>query len=113
MRELGELDSQSAEFSKRGVRIVAVSVDDLEETAKTQQRFPHLIVLGDPEKKLTEAIHALHARAGPGGADVAAPTTLLLDKSGTVRWVFRPDNVIVRLTPNELLSAIDEHLMPK
>jgi peroxiredoxin len=110
MRELGELDSYSQEFSKRGVRVIVASVDGREDTEKTQQRFGHLIVLGDPEHKLTEAIKALHAGAGPGHTDIAAPTTLLLDKSGKVCWTFRPDNVLVRLTPAELLGAVDEHL---
>ena len=112
MRELGELDSRFAEFANRGVPIVAVSVDGQEDTAKTQQRFPHLIVWGDPEHRLTNAVAALHRGKGPGGSDIAAPTTLLLDKTGLVCWTFRPERIIVRLTPDELLAAVDEHLKP-
>jgi peroxiredoxin len=110
MIELGELDNHFADFSQRGVRLIVVSVDDRENTEKTQHRFPNLIVLGDPERKLTEAIHALHERAGPGQSDVAAPTTLLLDEAATVRWAFRPGRVIVRLQPGELLEEVDAHL---
>jgi peroxiredoxin len=112
MRELGELDSRFAEFANRGVRIVAVSVDGQEDTARTQQRFPHLVVWGDPEHRLTNAVAALHEGKGPGHSDIAAPTTILLDKTGVVRWTFRPEHVIVRLTPDEVLAAVDEHLKP-
>jgi peroxiredoxin len=110
MMELGELDSQFADFTQRGVRLIAVSVDDLESSEQTQRRFPNLIVLADPERQLTEAIQAMHRGAGPGRSDVAAPTTLLLDETATVRWAFRPDRVIVRLKPRELADEIDAHL---
>jgi peroxiredoxin len=113
LRELGELEKRHADFVKRGLRIVAVSVDDREATELTQRLVPHLTVLGDPDRKMTEAFQAMHPGKGPGGSDIAAPTTFLLDSTGTVRWVFRPERVIVRLSPDELLAAVDEHLAAK
>lgn len=113
MHELGELEAAYPEFEKRGVRLVVLSVDDQETTKRTQQKFPHLIVLADPEHKTTDAFQALHPGAGPGHTDIAAPTTWLLDATGTVRWAFRPDQVLVRLTPPELLAKVDEHLVKK
>lgn len=113
MKELGELESQIGEFEKRGVRIVAVSVDDREQTEQTQRQFPHLVVLGDPERKMTAAFHAIHEKAGLDRSDIAAPTTLLLDSNGTVRWTFRPDRVIARQSPADLLAAVDNHLLKK
>jgi peroxiredoxin len=109
MKELGELNNHSEEFAQRGLRIIAASVDDQEATDKTQRRFPNLIELGDPERKLTEAVNALHVGAGPGKSDVAAPTTLLLDGEGKILWAFRPQRLIVRLTPGELLAEVDVH----
>jgi len=113
MQELGELDKHQADFAGRGVRLIAVSVDDQEHTAQTQRRFPNLIVLGDAEHKMTAAFQAIHERAGPHGDDIAAPTTFLLDSAGTVRRVIRPERVIVRLTPAELLAEVDQHLLSK
>src|SRR5579862_9873545 len=107
MQELGELDRRHEDFTQRGLRVVAVSVDGLDDTAKMQQRFPHLIVLGDPQHSLTDAVHALHVGAGPALSDIATPTTFLLDAQATVRWTFRADRLMVRLTPDQLLSAID------
>jgi hypothetical protein len=45
-----------------------------------------------------------------GGQDPAAPTTILVDGQGTVRWLFRPDRFLERLSPAQLLAAIDEHM---
>jgi peroxiredoxin len=110
MRELGELNNHISDFAGRGVRIVAVSVDDQEQTAQTQGRFPNLIVLGDPERKMTAAFEAIHAHAGPHGADIAAPTTFILDRAGRVRRVIRAERIIVRLTPAELLAEVNASL---
>ena len=46
-------------------------------------------------------------------ADTNAPTTLLLDGAGTVRWFRRPERIIARLSPAELLAAMDETLGPQ
>lgn len=113
MVELGELENRAVDFAQRNVRLIAVSVDGLEDTARTQSRFLHLIALSDANHQMTDAIHAMHAGVGPGGSDVAAPTTLLMDGSAKIRWVFRPNKIIVRLKPDELLAAVDQHLLAK
>jgi peroxiredoxin len=113
MHELGELERRAADFKQRGVRVVAVSVDGRDDTDKMQHQFPSVIVLGDPERKMTEAFQVLHARAAPDGSDTAAPTTFLVDTTGKLRWVYRPEHVIVRLTPDELLAAVDKNLLGK
>ena len=110
MQELGELNGHSEAFTRRGLRVVAMSVDGVDDTAKMQSQFPNLTVLGDPERKMTNAFQALHQGVGPGGSDLAAPTTYLIDAEGTIRWRFRPDRFIVRLTPEEVLAAVDQHL---
>lgn len=60
---------------------------------------------------MCQALQVMHPGAGYDGGDVAAPTTILVDGQGTVRWLFRPDRFLKRLSPAELLAAIDEHLM--
>jgi len=37
-------------------------------------------------------------------------TTILVDPSGTVRWIYRTPEVIARLSPDQLLEAIDRNL---
>jgi hypothetical protein len=36
--------------------------------------------------------------------------TILVGGQGTVRWLFRPGRFLERLSPAQLLAAIDEHL---
>jgi peroxiredoxin len=110
MLELGELDKSILEFKKRDARIVAVSVDGLEDTKVVQEKFPHLLLLSDAKQSLVNALHAIHRGAGPGGADIAAPTTVIVNRGGYVDWVFRPSRHIERLAVPEVLDALDRHV---
>jgi hypothetical protein len=59
---------------------------------------------------LSEAVDLIHQKSAPNGGDTAAPTTILVDGGGTVRWLFRPDRVFDRLRPAQLLAAIDKEM---
>src|SRR5260370_32926021 len=105
MIELGQLEGHHDEFAKRHARVVAVSVDGLDDSKKTQQAFPQLTVVADHDHKLVDTAAVLHPGAGERGEDVAAPTTILIDKHGGVRALFRPSNVASRLSAREVLPA--------
>jgi peroxiredoxin len=90
---------------------VVVSVDGLEDTKQTQEKFPNLLVLSDEEKRLTKILNAIHPGAGPKG-DIAAPTTFLVRGDGQIVWTFRPTRHIERVSVEDLLAAMDEHLPP-
>jgi peroxiredoxin len=113
MTELGQLEASWQEFEKRKVQVVVVSIEDQEAAKATQADFPHLVVVSDAEQKLAKALDIIHARSGPKGEDSAAPTTILVDGSGTVQWFFRPDRVLTRLSPSQLLAAIDKEMPVK
>src|SRR6516164_7512364 len=112
MTELGELESHFQEFKKgkNPVEIVAISTDNREDAQKSQTKFPHLKVVADTDQKMCQTFNVIHPGAGSGGQDPAAPTTILVDGQGTVRWLFRPDRFLVRLSPTQILTAIDEHM---
>ena len=112
MIELGKLEAEHADFDKRKVRVVVASLEDQKAAQATQAAFPHLVVVADAEGKLTKALEVVHRHSAPDGGDTAAPTTLLVDGTGTVRWLFRPDRFFTRLTPAQVFTALDEH-MPK
>jgi len=107
MGELGQLEKQHQEFDKRNIRVMVISNDDQKTAQATQADFPHLLVVSDPEQAMARAVQVIQAGVGPNGSDTNAPTTFLVDGAGTVRWFFRPDRFIVRLSPAELLAAID------
>jgi peroxiredoxin len=110
MIELGQLEAHHDEFGKRHTRVVAVSVDNLQESKKTQQDFPHVVIVADADRKLIDAAEVLHPGAGQHHEDVAAPTTILVDKQGMARSLFRPPQVVTRLSANEVLAMVDQEL---
>jgi alkyl hydroperoxide reductase subunit AhpC len=105
MVELGQLEAKAGEFKKKNVRIIAVSLDNLEDSKATQAKFPHLVVVADFDKKLSEALKVID-----GDEAHNAPTTILVDGKGVVRWVYRPERFLTRLSPEELLQAVDQHM---
>src|SRR5215472_14543778 len=113
MIELGQLEANHDEFAKRHTRVVAVSVDGLDDSKRTKQDVPHLVVVADTDHKLVDAVEVLHAGAGEHGEDVAAPTTILVDKQGVVRALFRPTNVASRLSAREVLAMVDKKLVDR
>jgi peroxiredoxin len=110
MIELGQLEAHWQEFEKRKVRVVVVSIEGQKLAQATQADFPHLIVVSDADRGLAEAVEVIHAQSAMDGSDTSAPTTLLVDGTGTVRWMFRPDNVLTRLSPGQVLAAIDKEM---
>lgn len=108
MVELGQLEKHHAEFANRRVRVIVISNDDPATAQVTQSDFPHLVVVSDANQNMAKAIQVIHAGAGAKGDDTNAPTTFLVDGTGNVRWLFRPERFLVRLSPAELLKAIDE-----
>src|SRR6516165_2807738 len=108
MIELGQLEAHHEEFAKRHTRVVAVSVDDLEDSMKTKQNVPHLVVVADTDHKLVDAVQVQYG--SESGKEVAAPTTILVDKNGVVRALFRPTNVASRLSANQVLEMVDKDL---
>lgn len=113
MVELVQLERRHEEFAKRNTRIIAASMESIEDAKKTQDERQHLTMLADKGRGLTEALGLIHKNAAPDGSDVDMATTFLVDRQGIVRWVFRPAAVYTRLSVDELLQAIDEKLPTK
>jgi peroxiredoxin len=110
MIELGELVRRYADFEQKNTRIVAVSVNGPAASQMSQADFPHLTIVADRDRKLVNALGAVHPHAFPDGSDAAASTTILVDPNGTVRWLYRPDRAIAPLSPDELLAAVAQYL---
>ncbi len=110
MIELVQLERHHADFEKRNARVLVASMEELDDARKTQAQFPHLVVLADHSRKLSEAAELVHPHAGPLGRDIDVPTTILIDRQGTVRWVYRSPAVNARLSPEEVLREIDRRM---
>jgi peroxiredoxin len=113
MKELVQLQGRHEEFAKRNVRVVAISDDDRETARKTQGDFPDLVVVSDRDQVIAKAMAVIHPGAvGPDGGETNAPTTFFVDGEGYVRRLYRPGSYLRRLSPEEVLTAIDETWKP-
>jgi hypothetical protein len=59
---------------------------------------------------LSEAPGLIQPHAAPDGSDTDVPPTILIDRGGTVGWLYRSPSVIERLSPDEVTRAVDQHL---
>jgi len=100
------IERNLSSFQAAGVTPVAISVDTPEQSAtlirKAGFRYPFL---SDPKTEVIRRYDVLHHLGGEGGKDIAHPAELLIDKSGTVRWVNITDDLRVRARPEALLEA--------
>ena len=108
MIELGQLEASYQEFAKRNIRVIVISNDDQVQAQKSQATFPHLTVISDKDQNIAKSMQVIHPGAAVDGSDTNAPTTFLVDGAGSVRWFFRTSRLVARLSPTELLRAIDE-----
>jgi alkyl hydroperoxide reductase subunit AhpC len=110
MIELGQLEARHEDFTRRNTRIIAASLEGRDEAAMSDTQFPHITFLADKEGNLAQAAEVVAPQHAPDGSATNAPTTILIDHEGVVRWLYRPDRYIHRLSPDELLADIDAHL---
>jgi peroxiredoxin len=94
------------EFAKRGILPVAVSVDPpattREHLAKTGWTYTFL---SDPDAKAVRLYDLAHPVEA--GKVIARPAELLIDPTGTVRWVNLTEDYRVRARPETVLREFD------
>jgi peroxiredoxin len=66
------------------------------------------VVVSDHDQVVAKAMKVIHPGMAHDGSDTNAPTTFLVDGTGTVRRLLRKDQFLARPSPEELLAAIDE-----
>jgi peroxiredoxin len=110
MIELVQLERRHEDFARRNTRVIVVSAEGPDLASLTQEKNPHLLVLADGQLGLTKASGQLHEKGGPNHEDISIPTTILIDRQGLVRWIYRSGHVETRLSPDEVLQLVDEHL---
>ena len=97
-----------SEFTWRGVKIVAISVDSIEINRSHSQKMGYAFpLLSDADSGVIRRYDVLHRAAGPKNTDIARPAEFYVDASGTVQWVNLTENIAVRARPEQALSAID------
>ena len=106
MGELGEFVKREADFKALEVQILAVSVDPRDKGKFAQEKlkatFPFL---SDSKHKVME----LYGTRSPAyhnheGGSINTPTLVLIDKTGTIRWIHQATNFRVRASIDEDLT---------
>ena len=122
--QLHRLATAMPEFDKKGIRIVAISVDTPGQEAKTQAKngvpFP---MLSDSDLAAHKAFHVVHvppdaeAKAfasygidleqysGQRHHSFAVPAIFLVDRTGTIRWRHIDQDYKTRPTPAQMLDV--------
>lgn len=87
MTELRGLARHDDELRKLNVKVVAISVDDLEHAHEVWENVAgkKLTILSDPGAQVIRRYGLLHV-GGHSGNDIALRTTLLIDPSGIEKW---------------------------
>lgn len=106
MGELGELVKHNADFKKLDVQILAVSVDPPDRGKWVEEKlkapFP---TLSDAKRQVME----LYGTRSPEyhnreGSSINTPTLVLIDKTGTIRWIHQATDYRVREAVEEDLA---------
>ncbi len=109
MSELRGLGEVNDELKRQGGRLLAISTDPPVRTKKVVEKnrleYP---VLCDVDKTVIQAYGIVHEGAGPGGADIALPANILIDKNAEVVWTHIASNIVDRLSPDEVLAQAKE-----
>jgi peroxiredoxin len=113
MTQLGELEAHHAEFDRVGANVVVASLENVADAAQTQRDFPHLTVVSDEKREMSDAIDLVNRGFAPDGSDADAPTIFLLDGEGKVEWLDRPKRFIARPSASELAAQIARHAKPR
>ena len=107
--ELIAFDNRMAEFEKRGVQVLGVSMDDADTHARWRKtavndggigelNYP---LIADTSKSMTNDYNVLHAASG-----LSLRATFLMDQSGTIQHVVT-NNLPLGRDLDELLRMID------
>jgi peroxiredoxin len=107
---LRSFQQRLSDFDKRGIRVVAISVDSIDANHRHCQNMGFsFLVLSDANADVIRRYDLLHPHAGPKGADIARPAEFLVDSTGAIRWGNLTENAAVRARPEEVLKAFDEY----
>jgi len=104
-----QFESRKQEIEAAGAQLAYVAAEKRDGAWKPGRflekrpiSFPFLL---DEDRAVTKA-YGLYHRIGHDAWNIARPATLVIDRSGTVRWIYRGDNQHDRAPVDEALDAV-------
>jgi peroxiredoxin len=105
---LRSFQQRLSDFDKRGIRVVAISVDSPEINKRQSQEMHYTFpLLSDADATVIRRYDLLHPGGGPHKENISRPGEFLVDATGAVRWRNLTENIGVRARPDEVLAAFD------
>ena len=108
---MAQVESQKQKVAKAGAQVVYIAAERRGGVwkpeaflAKHPISFPFLL---DEDSAVTKEYGLYHA-IGFDAFDIAHPATLVIDRRGVVRWIYRGDNQFDRAPLDEVLTAVRE-----
>lgn len=91
------------------MELYAVSVDPPAASRRLQERLGiSFTFLADEEGALLDELGIRHQGGRDDGADIAYPTSMLVDGDGIVRWIFQSHTYRERARAEAIFGAIEE-----
>ena len=85
---------------------MAISIDAPEVSENLRKKAGYTFTfLSDPNTEVIRRYDLLHKGAGEHGHDIARPAELIVDRSGSVRWVNLTEDLRVRARPEQMIEA--------
>jgi peroxiredoxin len=106
-----QFESRRKEIESAGAQLAFIAAekrDGVWKPGEFLEKHPIASVfLLDEDRGVTKA-YGLHHALGTDALNIAHPATLVIDRSGIVRYIYRGDNQLDRAPLDEVLRALQE-----
>jgi peroxiredoxin len=106
-----QFESRRPEIEAAGTRLAFIAAekrDGVWRPGKFLEKHPIASVfLLDEDRAVTKA-YGLHHALGTDALNIAHPATLVIDRGGRVRYIYRGDNQLDRAPLDEVIQALQE-----
>ena len=108
---MAQFESRKNDVEAAGAQLVFIAAEKRDGVWKPDRylekhpiSFPFLL---DEDRTVTKA-YGLHHFLATDALNIARPATLVIDRTGTVRYIYRGDGQLDRAPLNEVLNAMKE-----
>ena len=106
-----QFESRRKEIEAAGAQLAFIAAekrDGVWKPGKFLEKHPIASVfLLDEDRAVTKA-YGLHHALGTDALNIAHPATLIIDRGGILRYIYRGDNQLDRAPLDEILKALKE-----
>ena len=108
MAELGEFVKHHQELQALDVQLLAISVDPVERAHETKLKLKASFPMLSDSEDIVMGLYGIRSPVykGPNGVAINTPTLVLIDKTGTIRWIHQAADYKIRPPVSEDLNEI-------